>query len=127
LLSFTWTLVIDTQEGNVTFFSAKLLLYSVLTPKENDTHFCPIFVQIQFFWGLHTFVDRNCLFGFIYVFFCQMLVLQAFLLTWDLACAIENGAMNVPSGYDFLVYPTIFNGSNCSSNIQLQVGVDLFS
>jgi hypothetical protein len=60
-------------------------------------------------------------------FFCQMLVLQAFLLTWDLACAVENGAMNVLSGYDFLVYPTIFNGSNCSSNLQLQVGVDLFS
>jgi hypothetical protein len=56
-----------------------------------------------------------------------MLVLQAFLLTWDLACAVKNGAMNVPSGYDFLVYPTIFNGSNCSSNLQLQVGVDLFS
>ncbi|CAK9228915.1 unnamed protein product [Sphagnum troendelagicum] len=46
---------------------------------------------------------------------------EAFLLTWDLACAVENGAMNVPSGYDFLVYPTLFNGSNCSSNLQLQM------
>jgi hypothetical protein len=88
----------------------------------------PIVVQFLFKSkkiGVYTLllIEIACL-DFI-LFYCQVLVLQAFLSTWDLACAVKNGAMNVPSGYDFLVYPTIFNGSNCSSNLQLQVGVDL--
>ena len=46
--------------------------------------------------------------------------MQAFLAAWKMACTVTSGEVYIPSGFNFLVYPSTFTGP-CKEDLHFSV------